>query len=342
MKNKTQVSAILCRVAIFLIFPFSFIFFWGCEVEFSPNAEWKETPVVYCLLDQDEDTTWVRIEKCYLGEGNMRQYSSISDSINYPSGSLQVALLAIRDGRVIDSMAFRDTLRYRDDGDFASGLQPIYYSYTRRRLREDCYYILRVRRATDQSILAEASTALIVSLTGEQAVIQPNSSIPFGFSWKRYCEIKWRTYNNARLYQPIVRFYYTYKYLDGDTHYVDFPCATRLTPPYADTYTIQYSRDAFLAAVAEYFQGDTNTKGYPMMFDIYISMCDENLYAYMHSSSSQNTVDQGGEVYSNISGGLGVFGSRRTHIYRSVPGDDNDREGVGLLPLLKSLDVGFK
>ena len=314
----------------------------GCEVEFSPNAEWKEIPVVYCLLDQEDDTTWARVEKCFLAEGNMRQYGGISDSINYPAGALEVSLLAIKGSGVVDSLPFTYTIRDHADGDFASEGQPIYYCYTKNRLRQDCYYLLRIRRTADNSILAEASTSLIVAQSGAQAVIQPNDNIPFGFSWTRNCKITWRNYNNVRLYQPIVRFYYTYKYLDGDTHYVDFPCATRLTPPYADTYTIQYSRDAFLASVAQYFQGDTNTKGYPMLFDIYITMCDENMYAYMQSNSAGSGIEQGGEVYSNIKGGIGVFGSRRTHVRRAVPGDDNDREGVGMLSLLKSLNVGFK
>lgn len=314
----------------------------GCEVEFSPNAEWKETPVVYCVLDQDDDTTWVRVEKCYLSDGDIRQYGSCSDSINYPQGALQVSLLAVNDNGVVDSMDFTYTLRDRDEGDFASGPQPVYYCNTRRRLRDDCYYILRIRRTADNSILAEASTSLIVKTSGNQAIVtQPNDQVPFGFSWKRNFDIKWRSLNNVRLYQPVVRFYYTYYYLDDDTHYVDLPCATRLVPPAADVYTIQYSRDAFLSAVSRYFAGDTNSKGYPMMFDIYITMCDENLYAYMHSASSGSALDQGSQVYSNISGGLGVFGSRRMHIYRSVPGDDSDREGVGMLPLLRSLDVGF-
>ena len=45
----------------------------ACEVEFSPNAEWREIPVVYCVLDQDDDTTFVRVERCFLGEGNIYQ-----------------------------------------------------------------------------------------------------------------------------------------------------------------------------------------------------------------------------------------------------------------------------
>ncbi|MCR4659999.1 MAG: hypothetical protein K5650_06855 [Bacteroidales bacterium] len=315
--------------------------FVGCEVDFSPNAEWKEVPVVYCVLDQDDDTTWVRIEKCYMSEGDFRQYGTVSDSINYPEGALQVTLLAINNTGVVDSMDFTYTLRNRDEGSFVSGAQPVYFCYTKDRLRDDCYYALVIRRTADNSVLASASTYLIVSKTHESwTVIEPNDNLPFGFWTKKYCNIVWRAYDNARLYQPIVRFYYKYKYLDNDLHYIDLPCNQRLSTGMAETFTVQYHRDAFLKAVGDYFADDTNTKVYPMLFDIYINMCNEPLYAYMQSVSTANYLDRGVEVYTNISGGLGVFGSRRTHVYRQVPGDDDDRD-VGVRALLKSLGVGF-
>ena len=317
------------------------VLFVGCEVDFSPNAEWKEVPVVYCVLDQDDDTSWVRVERCYLSEGDMYQYGSCSDSINYPEGALQVTLLAINATGVVDSMDFTYTLRDRDDGEFVSAAQPVYCCYTKNRLRDDCYYALVIRRTSDGSILAEAATNLIVSTTHESwTVLQPNDGLPFGFWQKKYCDITWRAYDNARLYQPIVRFYYTYKYLDRDLHYLDLPCKQRLSTGSAETYTVQYHRDAFLKAVGDYYEGDTNRKEYPMLFDIYITMCNENLYAYMQSVSSANFLDRGEAAYTNIKGGLGVFGSRRTHVYRRVPGDDDDRN-VGIRALLKSLGVGF-
>ncbi len=43
----------------------------SCEVDFSPNASWREIPVVYCVLDQDDDTSYVRVERCFLGEGSI-------------------------------------------------------------------------------------------------------------------------------------------------------------------------------------------------------------------------------------------------------------------------------
>ena len=74
------------------------LFFTSCEVEFSPNAKWKNVPVVYCVLDQDDDTTWARVQRCYLSEDNIYSYGQNSDSINYPQGSIEVYLLGYENG----------------------------------------------------------------------------------------------------------------------------------------------------------------------------------------------------------------------------------------------------
>ena len=69
-----RIFRIIALAAVFAMFAVS------CDNDFNPNAEWKETMVVYGLLDQDQDTTWVRVQKCYLGEGDMIAMSSIMDS----------------------------------------------------------------------------------------------------------------------------------------------------------------------------------------------------------------------------------------------------------------------
>lgn len=320
----------------------------SCEVEFSPNAEWKEVPVVYCVLDQDDSISWVRVERCYLSEGDIYSGASVSDSFNYPQGSLQVSIIAFKNGRQIDSIPFDYTVVDREEGDFVSTGQPVYSAVTYRRLADDYSlrynnytYELRIRRTSDGSMLVRATTSLLGRQDGS-LVLTPNSNTPFGFSVTRNCKIEWRSMSNGRYYQPVVRFYYLYKYLGGDTLFIDLPCNTRLCePPYVNLYSIRYSREAFLKNLRDYFEGDTNTKIYPQLFDIYINACNEELYAYLNSASSATGIDQSHAVYSNIEGGLGVFAARRSHLYRQVPGDPSDQAGIGLHALLKDSIPGF-
>ena len=313
----------------------------SCEVDFSPNADWKEVPVVYCVLDQDDSLSTVRVERCYLSEGDIYSGASVSDSFNYPEGSIQVAILAYNWGQLVDSIPFQYTTVDRESGDFLSEGQPIYTAVTKNRLRDGYTYELRIRRIADGSMLARATTNLLIKAQGN-LLISPRQGAAFGFSLTRNCPIEWRAMQNGRMYQPIVRFYYVYKYLGMDTCYIDLPCNTRVCkPPYTTTYTIPYSRTAFLTALKEYFADDTNTKIYPELFDIYIYGCNEALYAYLHSESSASNIDESQAIYTNIEGGLGVFAARRTHLYSRVPGDPSDRPGIGLHNLLKDSIPGF-
>ena len=164
------------KLLFFLPLVFSFA---ACEVEFSPNAEWKNIPAVYCLLDQDDDTTWVRVQRCYLTEGNIYDYGLVSDSINYPQGSITVSLLAYRDGILRDSMAFQYTERGMDSGLFAHTNQPLYWCETRSRLREDCSYVLNVRNAADGTLLATTDPVSLIRRTSSDRLSpSPPSSSP--------------------------------------------------------------------------------------------------------------------------------------------------------------------
>lgn len=323
--------------------------FASCEVEFSPNAEWKNIPVVYCLLDQDDDTTWVRVQRCYLAEGSIYDYGQISDSINYPQGAIAVSLLAYKDGTLQDSMAFRYTERNIDSGLFAHTTQPLYWFETRNRLKDNYTYILNVRNTSDGSLLATTEPLSLIKKGSERLFSKPSMVIPFGTdtisggfaffdnmgnsSTTLYCYMKWPALENARLYQPIVRFYYRDK--DGVKH-VDLKCPA-VSSKSSDTY---YSRDLFLNELKQQLQDDTARKRYIPYVDLYLTACSEDLNAYLSTVTAGSVLSQNTEVYNNIKGGIGLFAARRTHLFMHMPADSSSGDR-GLPHYLEGLDVGL-
>lgn len=320
----------------------------SCEVEFSPNAEWKNVPVVYCLLDQDDDTTWVRVQRCYLSEGNIYQYGSCSDSINYPQGSISVALLAYQDGTLKDSIAFIYTERDRDSGAFAYTAQPVYYALTKNKLRENYTFVLKVRNTADGTLLASTEPISLIKKTSGTLISKPSITVMpsgdtlGGFYFNEgdpttgaYCLIQWNPLANARLYQPIVRFYYE---SEGNVHYVDLLCQ-RVT---ASSSEVRYPREQFLTDLKTKLQDDPSVKHYIPHVDIYLTCCSEELNAYITTSSQGTSINQEHESFSNIIGGIGVFAARRTHLYKGMPSDYSLQPGAGLYDLLLNLGVGFE
>ena len=74
--------------------------------------------------------------------------------------------------------------------------------------------------------------------------------------------------------------------------------------------------------------------------DILIYACNEDLNAYITSQNLHVSGGQGFSPYTNIEGGLGIFGSRRTHIRERVPCDSTGKPGY-LPDQLHRLGVGF-
>lgn len=328
------------RLSRLVLLPLALFVATSCEVEFSPNASWKEVPVIYCVLDQDDDTTWARVERCYLGEDDIRTYASTSDSFNYPDGALQVSLIAYLDGVAVDSLPFSRATRDRATGSFAHTAQPDFYCPTRGRLDDRYTYRIRVRRAADGSLLAQNATPipLVVKNPADSLITRPFSGRRFDFKDGNYtCQIDWNSLANARLYQPVIRLYYA---VGADTTYVDVKCQQVTSRNEALNYSIHFPKSTFLASVREQLRDDTVPKQYLSMVDILLLACSEDLRAYLYSVGGNSNSDRPADSYSNIENGLGVFAARRTHLYKRMPADDSMLQG-GLLKDLKDLNVGF-
>lgn len=318
----------------------------SCEVEFSPNAEWKEIPVVYCLIDQDDSLTTARVERCYLPQGDIYSPSVISDSINYAPGTIEVALLAFDStGRQVDSIALAYTTVDREPGSFVHTGQPVYQAVTQGRLRENWRYRICVRHTDDHSLVASSSLVPLIGQVSQAVFNKPAyteyNGVPSGqFSFNRAgatCLIEWDTLQHGRLYQPVIRLYYS---VHGDTTYVDIRASEAVSRG-NQPISISYGREAFLGAVRDKLKDDTTTKRYLKQVDLYLSVGSEDYNAYHASLDAGANISQGREPYTNIEGGLGVFASRRTHLHKWMPADSSTLEN-GLPAKLRGLGVGFE
>ncbi len=337
----------------------------SCKVEFSPNAPWKDVPSVYCILDIQEDTVWARVQRCYLGEDNLYNYSTIADSNNYQQGDIQVHLLAWRG--VLDesdhsitatnTLADRWVMSYTEvpgkpDGSFASGLQPMYYCVPgANKLLADssCVFELLVIRASSGDTLASARTTLVGTLpfnvvshdTVEPVVTLPNDARGrhYGFiPVDKQNEIRWNALPRGRLYQPSVMFYYR---KNGDTLAIEIPGRTMKNQyNYNMLSSKAVSQTMFLSAIKNALADNTDSLFNVNHVDIIIYVCNEDLNAYISSQNTNVASGQEFQGYTNVDGGVGIFGSRRTHIRVQVPCDSNGRPGY-LPAALKELGVGF-
>lgn len=323
--------------------------FVSCDVEFSPNAEWKDVPVVYCLLDQDEDTTWARVEKCFLGTDDMFQYTQIVDSLYYPEGSLAVQLYewnAVRGAHnslTPTGVNPKRILNFeggwfdnKQQGTFSSPKQYLFYC-ANPSLDTSCVYELRITKHSDSGdvLIARSSTTLVGTDSSTFAsYLHVGNGNYFRFMSGK-CDIRWRSFARARYYQPMVRYFYL---VNNEYRYVDIYCPEIHTANYDLNRQVSLSENTFLANMYTALVGDTAAKDFADSVHVYLRACNEDLSAYMNSNSSNSTDNS--QLYTNIEGGTGVFGARRTLLYKAMR-SDTAVTSSHIHYKLKELGVGF-
>ncbi len=341
----------------------------SCKVEFSPNAEWQEIPAVYCVLDQDDDTSYVRVQKCYLGNSNAYDDATIFDSINYPEGSLTVLLQEWQAKADSDSIlhaigdAPRKTYTFtykmatdKDSGMFAYPGQPIYFCETKGQLDSSCLYKLVILKNDNGDTLATATTQLI---WGIMELLHPHSNTTFNFtsrgSTERFCLMKFSALQGGRRYQPMIRFYYRNFIVNENP---DGTCDTTIIPHSFtfdagftksnmrdDTIEYAYSEGAFLESVYKGVKDDPYPKNVIDTVDIYIRVCNEDLSQYIYTHELNGSINQTNHRYTNIVNGnpalpaVGIFAARRMHLMfiAKTPANSNSVYKKAL----DSLHVGF-
>ncbi len=293
---------------------------------------------MYCILDQDDDTIWARVQRCYLPESSIDIPAQISDSINFPEGYIKVDVLVQKGNTVRDTMHFTYTKRTIDTGIFANTDQPLYYYVPTSKLDSTCTYRLLVTKTSTDSIIAEATTQLISMVEPELIYSYGRPMFSFYGAGSTY-NLVWYNLKNARRYEPIIRFYYSEN--DGnDTLYQDISCGSMVERRSVNqTQSISYSQYHFLTDLKQALEDDPQPKKYLETVDIYIAACTEDLNAYINSSSS-SVIEQSHNVYTNITGGLGIFAARRAHLFQNIPADDGNTPG-SLYAALRDLNVGF-
>jgi hypothetical protein len=202
------------------LFAATITLFSACSTDLDVNGEWKETMVVYGLLDQAQPKQYIKINKAFLGEGNALEYAQIKDSVQYVN-SLVVKLKRVSDGT--EYTLSPDATKPKDAGTFFSTDQAnAIYSAAVPIVTTSQYQLIIRNSETGEEVTSQ--TPIVNDFTYSKP---PASSTSFYFivpssdNYRFYVE--WSSAKNARLYQMVVRFNYIDSTVTGnDTTYLDW------------------------------------------------------------------------------------------------------------------------
>lgn len=282
---------------------------FSCNNELDINADWRETIVVYGMLNSSDTVQYIRVAKAFLNENTSAlKVAAISDSLYLDSA---VVSIRSKDG------SFRDTLRRvwnisKDSGLFANDKNPLYRFSTPpgRALDPNKVYVLEVYSPkTRNTVWAETN------VVGRATILSPFRDSNSNFSvTPEFLTISMKAGQNSNAYD--VKMHVTYQeFPKSDTNNkviktADWSVLTNATVPSSSNLLYKIPRQALIQFLGASISKDSGY--YHRLLHIGMSVYGGNqtLTDYISVNEPSIGIVQKQAEYSNINGGTGLFASR--------------------------------
>ena len=293
----------------------------SCRRSVDLYADYKVVPVVYGLLDANADTTFIKITRAFYAQNeDATQIAMNPDSSNYP-GKLDVRLTEYCNGDSIRQIIL-DTITIWDkqQGTFYSPKQKLYYTAERlmKNTKNDKYQYKLTIALPDRTL--ESTTDIVGSGGFRVKSLAVNYSEEY-FGVNR--PLEFYPAINATSYDISMAFTFkeqrtptsdsiprTMKWTLGT--YTNYELARHMVDDY---YRVSYRPERFYDQLRAFLGADTAIAGltrligdYPV--EITIAAAGSELTQYIEWNSLGNYGTQGGNDFTLIDGGMGVFSSR--------------------------------
>jgi hypothetical protein len=306
----------------------------ACKNDLQVNAPWKETAVVYGLLNPSDSFQYVRIERTYLNDGTSAlRVASIGDSIYFDT--LVVALLEFgNNGNFIKAinMTLDQTLP-KDSGLFVN--VPNYIYKVAYKINPTFTYQLNIKNAHTGK--EYKSTTQIVTPS-----FVKNQMKEFFVAPARTYKLSVISGRNSYGYEAKVKFNYS----ENDTvaHTLENKSFEWIFAPLREINASSGvdQLEAFITGGLMYDYILQNIKAKPHVkrkmetCDVWITCAGEELMNYINLNKPSLGIVQKKPEYSNIENGLGIFSSRDINA-KELKASDSFNHYLSIYPTTKAL-----
>jgi hypothetical protein len=302
---------------ILTLFLFLLFFTWSCEEDFNMNASYQDISVVYGLLDPGEDTVYLKINKAFLGEGNVLEMAKIEDSSIY-ANNMAAYIEEWENGNFIKAYQLDSiTTSNKEEGDFYNPYQIIYYTPYLPAASRD--YMLKL-------FIGSREITSTTHLVNDFAINKPSAGSKFiQFRKGTTGEVEWTSAKYGKRYEILIRIKYKevlFNSPDTVYRYADWGMGTKksVTAKGGEDLKVSYNNDAFYIFIGNKIpytdpSVENNVKErYTNDVDFIIACAAEELNTYMEVNEPSNSIVQERPEYTNISNGIGIFSSRYKNI----------------------------
>ena len=293
--------------------------FWSCETDVNLNADWKDIPVVYGLLNQKDDVHYVKINKAFLGKGDAMKMASELDSITYKPKNLDVKLIEMNEDNPVRSIPMDTTMIHDvDSGAFSYPDQIVYRTIGNSvDLSTDYQYRLEIyNKKYDKYI--EGETELIHDFSikrpiAGQELVSYTSPFP--------SKVKWSSAKRGRVHQLSIRIFYTNYFDNGDVkkQSIDwtFPEKEANTLKGGEEQVTTIRGQQFYIFLKNSIPELPNVERTLDSVRYIVSVANDDFNIYMKVNEPSNSIIRKRPEFSNVSNGIGLFASRY-HKHRTL------------------------
>lgn len=289
----------------------------SCKTDFDVNADWKDIPVVYGLLDISKDTQDIVLYKVYQNNGkDARDLAKNPDSLYY-GDEVSVVVNEYADGNLVNSYNFRkDTLFNKESGLFANPIN-IVYRAPNMDLKPGNDYVLKISNEKNGNTFTSKAKVI-----GKTVPVYPNATTELNIGEQKIVQIRWQTGVNTFFYDLSLIFRYKeINLVTGDTSEaksLEWKLFRLKRTSSNESVLMKYdfiSSDFFRFIMGQ-FKPDPSIRRFTLPAKVIFSAGEEEVYNYIRVNQPSSSIVQKTGEYSNIQDGLGIFSSRNQDIFQ--------------------------
>ena len=298
------------KIRIAALIVLTTILFQACKTDFDINAPWKESAIVYGILNQNDTIHYIKVNKAFLGQGNALLMAQNPDSSSY-GDKIEVFLNEYRAGHLLNSIRLDTAYVIRDSGTFYYPKQIVYK--TTQALNENSMYNVYIHNKVSGKIITSDSIPLILG-TGFKLQKPFGSNIDFTTVPPYESKMVFQTPKYGKRFQIVFRFHYLETIISTSTtteKYVDWNLGEQKSSGLAGDETIELSYgEQFFNVVRGAVHPNSDVRRQADKLEVIVYVAGDDLSVYMDVNSPSSSIVQERPEYTNIHNGIGIFSCR--------------------------------
>ena len=290
----------------------------SCKTDVDINAPYKDVSIVYGILDPNDSIHYIKINKSFAGQADVKDMAKVRDSSEYNPKDLVVEIMEI--GGLNRKFTLKDTLIGNKELGYFYGPESIlYYFKTTQPLNNSggVSYSLKIRNNSLNKEIS-ATTKLVKPFiiespgpTAEKKISFADDKGLLNFPTK----VKWKSATYARRYDIKMVFNYFEITSNGDT-IVPKPIEwiskgiKSSSPNGNESMEAEFTGLEFYSKIMNEIPDDAQVKRLAYSLDFYIYAAGEDLSTYIEVTEPSKGLVQDKPEYSNLKNAFGIFSSR--------------------------------